>query len=121
MAPFIGGEADPTLLDERSESWKLSTNASAESDEPDYRAQVAPPRCAGRVRYSCLREAARGEALMQIQWCRRGEKAKASAAERLRSNRLRGRLRYTPNEAGNILMEMVSGILTLRLVCDAEY
>jgi hypothetical protein len=121
MAPFIGGEADPTLLDERSESWKLSTNASAVSDAPDYRAQVGPPRCAGRVRYSCLREAARGEALMQIQWCRRGEKAKASAAERLRSNRLRGRLRYTPNEAGNILMEMVSGILTLRLVCDAEY
>jgi hypothetical protein len=61
MAPFIGGEADPTLPGERSESWKLSTN------------------------------------------------------------RLRGRLRYTPNEAGNILMEMVNGILTLRLVCDAEY
>src|ERR1039458_7068081 len=24
---------------------------------------------AGRVRYSCLKEAARGEAFMQIQWC----------------------------------------------------
>jgi hypothetical protein len=53
---------------------KLSRNASAVSDAPDYRTQVGTARCAGRVRYSCLKEAARGEAFMQIQWCRRDEK-----------------------------------------------
>src|SRR6202790_4831663 len=35
---------------------------------PTPRRQVGSGRCAGRVRYSCLKEAARGEALMQIEW-----------------------------------------------------
>ena len=35
---------------------------------PIPRRQVGSGRCAGRVRYSCLKEAARGEALMQIEW-----------------------------------------------------
>ena len=37
-------------------------------------AQVGSGCRAGRVRYSCLKEAARGEAVMQIQWCRLDEK-----------------------------------------------
>ena len=36
--------------------------------------QVGSGSLAGRVRYSCLKEAARGEALMQIQWCWGDEK-----------------------------------------------
>jgi len=36
---------------------------------PIPRRQVGSGRRAGRVRYSCLKEAARGEALMQIEWC----------------------------------------------------
>ncbi len=36
---------------------------------PIARTQVGSGRRAGRVRYNCLKEAARGEALMQIEWC----------------------------------------------------
>jgi len=35
---------------------------------PIVSGQVGSGSCAGRVRYSCLKEAARGEALMQIEW-----------------------------------------------------
>jgi hypothetical protein len=41
---------------------------------PIPRRQVGSGGCAGRVRYSCLKEAAGEEALMQIQWCCRDEK-----------------------------------------------
>jgi hypothetical protein len=36
---------------------------------PIIRVQAGSGRRAGRVRYSCLKEAAGGEAFMQIQWC----------------------------------------------------
>jgi hypothetical protein len=52
----------------------LSTNASAVSDAPYREWQVDFWRCAGRVRYSCLKEAAGEEALMQIQCCCGDEK-----------------------------------------------
>ena len=35
---------------------------------PIARTQVGSGRRAGRVRYNCLKEAARGEAVMQIEW-----------------------------------------------------
>jgi hypothetical protein len=38
------------------------------------RAQVGSGSRVGRVRYSCLKEAARGEAFMQIEWCWGDEK-----------------------------------------------
>jgi hypothetical protein len=41
---------------------------------PIIRVQVGSGRRAGRVRYSCLKEAARGEGFMQIQWCWGDEK-----------------------------------------------
>src|SRR5271165_6412571 len=41
---------------------------------PIPRRQVGSGGRAGRGRYSCLKEAAGEEALMQIQWCGRGEK-----------------------------------------------
>ena len=41
---------------------------------PITRAQAGSGRRAGRVRYSCLKEAARGEAIMQIEWCWGDEK-----------------------------------------------
>jgi hypothetical protein len=41
---------------------------------PIPRRQVGSGRRAGRVRYSCLKEAACGEALMQIEWCWGDEK-----------------------------------------------
>ena len=41
---------------------------------PIPRRQVGSGGRAGRVRYSCLKEAAGEEALMQIQWCCRDEK-----------------------------------------------
>jgi hypothetical protein len=42
---------------------------------PIVSGQVGSGSCAGRVRYSCLKEAARGEALMQIEWCWSDEKS----------------------------------------------
>src|SRR5271166_420707 len=51
-----------------------TTNASAVSDAPYMEWQVDFWRRAGRVRYSCLKEAAGEEASMQIQWCCRDEK-----------------------------------------------
>ncbi len=75
VSPIIGAERNSTILDVWSANRKLARNASAVSDAPDYRTQVGTPRCAGRVRYSCLKEAARGEALMQIQWCWGGKKS----------------------------------------------
>ena len=48
---------------------KLSRNASAVSDAAHSQRAVGSGSCAGRVRYSCLKEAAGGKALMQIQWC----------------------------------------------------
>ena len=46
-----------------------SRNASAVSDAPHMEWQVDFWGRAGRVRYSCLKEAAGEEASMQIQWC----------------------------------------------------
>jgi hypothetical protein len=48
---------------------KVSRNASAVSDAPRSKWRVGSRSRAGRVRYSCLKEAARGEAFMEIQWC----------------------------------------------------
>jgi len=48
---------------------KRSRNVSAVSDAPHMEWQVDFWRRAGRVRYSCLKEAAGEEASMQIQWC----------------------------------------------------
>ena len=42
---------------------------------PIVSGQVGSGSCAGRVRYSCLKEAARGEALMQIEWWWSDEKS----------------------------------------------
>src|SRR5580704_14755394 len=53
---------------------KLSPHASAVSDAPHSQRAVGSGSCAGRVRYSCLKEAARGKALMQIEWCWGDEK-----------------------------------------------
>jgi len=47
----------------------VARNASAVSDAPHSQRAVGSGGCAGRVRYSCLKEAARGEAFMQIQGC----------------------------------------------------
>jgi hypothetical protein len=44
-------------------------NASAVSDAPHDKWQVGSGSPAGRVRYSRLKGAGRGEAFMQIQWC----------------------------------------------------
>jgi hypothetical protein len=52
----------------------LSRNASAVSDAPHMERQVDFWRRAGRVRYSCLKEAAGEESSMQIQWCCGDEK-----------------------------------------------
>jgi len=41
---------------------------------PIIRAQVGWESRVGRVRYSCLKEAAGGEAFMQIEWCLGDEK-----------------------------------------------
>ena len=49
-------------------------NASAVSDAPHVGGQVGSGGRAGRVRYSCLKEAAGEEAFMQIQWCCGDEK-----------------------------------------------
>ena len=47
---------------------KLSRNASAVSDAPRPTPEIYLLLTTGRVRYSCLKEAAGEEALMQIQW-----------------------------------------------------
>jgi hypothetical protein len=50
-------------------------NASAVSDAPHgKKAGRFGDVVRGRVRYSCLKEAARGEAIMQIEWCWGDEK-----------------------------------------------
>src|ERR1700730_2724607 len=48
------------ILDEWSANRKVSRNASAVSDAPIIGGQVGSGSRAGRVRYSCLKEAARG-------------------------------------------------------------
>src|SRR5450631_580922 len=53
---------------------ELSRNASAVSDAPRPTPEIYLPLTTGRVRYSCLKEAAAEEASMQIQWCCRDEK-----------------------------------------------
>jgi hypothetical protein len=50
---------------------KLFINASAVSDAPRSEWQVDAGAVRGRVRYSCLKETAGKEALMQIQCCLR--------------------------------------------------
>jgi len=47
---------------------KLAINASAVSDAPPATPEIYLPLIMGRVRYSCLKEAAGEEAPMQIQW-----------------------------------------------------
>jgi hypothetical protein len=46
----------------------LPSHASAVSDAPRSTPEVYLSLTRGRVRYSCLKEAASGEALMQIRW-----------------------------------------------------
>jgi hypothetical protein len=46
----------------------IPINASAVSDAPALLQEGSGSRV-GRVRYSCLKEAAGGEAFMQIEWC----------------------------------------------------
>ena len=53
---------------------KLAGNASAVSDAPRPTPEIYLPLITGRVRYSCLKEAAGEEAPMQIQWGCRDEK-----------------------------------------------
>ena len=53
---------------------ELTRNASAVSDAPRSTSGIHLPLTTGRVRYSCLKEAAGEETSMQIQWCRRDEK-----------------------------------------------
>src|ERR1035437_26917 len=64
-ASFLEGESSPAVL-ERFVS--QSRNASAVSDAPPPTPEISLPLTTGRVRYSCLKEAAGEEALMQIQW-----------------------------------------------------
>jgi len=61
-------EKDATILDGLSATRKLSRNASAVSDAPRPTPEIYLPLSMGRVRYSCLKEAAGEEAFMQIQW-----------------------------------------------------
>ena len=57
-----------TLIDrgELHTTWKRSRNASAVSDAPHMEWQVDFWRCAGRIRYSCLKEAAGEGALCKF-------------------------------------------------------
>ena len=68
---------------------KLSRNASAVSVAPRPTPGIYLPLTTGRVRYSCLKEAAGEETSMQIQWCRRDEK---DSGNRWWSNRSAGRI-----------------------------
>ena len=74
IAEVVGVEVGPTRGSPVMGNAELSRNASAVSDAPHREWQVDFWRRAGRVRYSCLKEAAGEEASMQIQRCCRDEK-----------------------------------------------
>src|SRR6202140_5464299 len=65
---FPASPAADKVLTELSANRKLSRNASAVSDAPPPTPEIYLPLIMGRVRYSCLKEAAAEEAPMQIQW-----------------------------------------------------
>src|SRR3974390_555022 len=65
--PRLTGQCLRIQVDPSSAIRKLATNVSAVSDAPHCNC-VGRLQGAGRVRYSRLKGAARGEASMQIQW-----------------------------------------------------
>jgi hypothetical protein len=63
------GDINLLSIEDSLQSRLVPRNASAVSDAPHMEWQVDFWRRAGRVRYSCLKEAAGEEVFMQLQWC----------------------------------------------------